>query len=73
MSMACLYLLNKCDCSVGKQFPKFQFELQKHSVHHSLLYNMFGKAERSFDRRVKNLKCGCHGSLLLQPCKATLK
>ena len=27
--MACIYLLGKCDCSFGRQFPKFQFDLQR--------------------------------------------
>ena len=29
MSMACLYLLGKCGCGSGRQFPKFQFDLQR--------------------------------------------
>ena len=29
MSMACIYLLGKCDCSCRRQFPKFQFDLQR--------------------------------------------
>ena len=29
ISMTCPYLLGKCDCSFGRQFPKFQFDLQK--------------------------------------------
>ena len=29
MSVACLYLLGKCDCGFGRQFPKFQFDLQR--------------------------------------------
>ena len=29
MSMACLYLLGKCDCIFGRQFPKFQFDFQR--------------------------------------------
>ena len=35
MSMASLYLLGKCDCSCGRQFAKFQFDLQR--KHHLLL------------------------------------
>ena len=29
MSMTCLYLLGKCNCSFRKQFPKSQFDLQR--------------------------------------------
>ena len=29
MSAACLYVLGKCGCSSGRQFPKFQFDLQR--------------------------------------------
>ena len=29
MSMACLDLLGKCDRRFGRQFPKFQFDLER--------------------------------------------
>ena len=50
MSMACFYLLGKCDCSCGRQFPKFQFDLQRKQSSLSLLIDMFGKAEMRVKR-----------------------
>ena len=50
MSMACLYLLGKCGCSCGRQFPKFQFDLQRKQSSLSLLIDMFGKAEMRVKR-----------------------
>ena len=50
ISMACLYLLGKCDCSCGRQFPKFQFDLQRKQRSLSLLIDMFGKAEMRVKR-----------------------
>ena len=50
MSIAYLYLLGKCDCSFARQFPKFQFDLQR--KHRSLLQliDMFGEAEMGMKR-----------------------
>ena len=48
MSMACFYLLGKCDCSCGRQFPKFQFDLQRKQSSLSLLIDMFGKVRVSW-------------------------
>ena len=45
MSAACLYLLGKCGCSSGRQFPKFQFDLQRKQRSLFILMDMFGKAE----------------------------
>ena len=45
MSMACLDLRGKCDCSFGKQLPKFQFDLQRKQRSLSLFIYVFGKAE----------------------------
>ena len=50
MPMACLYLLGKYDCSCGRQFPKFQFDLQRKQCSLSLLIDMFGKAEMRVKR-----------------------
>ena len=44
LSMACLYLLGKCDCSCERQFPKFQFDLQR-KQHSPSLLTMFGKCK----------------------------
>ena len=41
----CLYLLGKCGCSSGRQFPKFQFDLQRKQFSLFILMDMFGKAE----------------------------
>ena len=64
--MACLYLLGKCGCSFGRQFPKFQFDLQKKTaftINYSLIYlvrQKCGWKGNCFDKRVKTLKCGWH-------------
>ena len=52
MSMACLYLLGKCDCSCGRQFPKFQFDLQRKQRSLSLLIDLFRKAEMLVKRQL---------------------
>ena len=45
MSAACLYLLGKCGCSSGRQFPKFQFDLHRKQRALFILMDMLGKAE----------------------------
>ena len=50
MSAACLYLLGKCGCSSGRQFPKFQFGLQRKQRSLFILMDMFGKAEMRVKR-----------------------
>ena len=52
MSMACLYLLGKYDCSCVRQFPKFQFDLQRKQWSLSLLIDLFGKAEMRVKRQL---------------------
>ena len=50
MSVACFYLLGKCDCGSGRQFPKFQFDLQKKQHSLFILMDMLGKAEMGVNR-----------------------
>ena len=50
MSAACFYLLGKCGCSSGKQFRKFQFDLQRKQRALFILMDMFGKAEMRVKR-----------------------
>ena len=50
MSAACLYLLGKGGCSSGKQFRKFQFDLQRKQRALFILMDMFGKAEMRVKR-----------------------
>ena len=85
MSMACLYLLGKCGCSCGRQFPKFQFDLQRKQSSLSLLIDMFGKAEmrvkrwlfwkagEDFKMRVTPVWCGWVGIIVfLSPQKSSV-
>ena len=45
MLVVSLYLLGQCECSFGRQFPKFQFDLQRKQRSLFILMDMFGKAE----------------------------
>ena len=40
ISAACFYLLGKCDCIFGRQFSKFQFDLQRKQCSYSLLIDV---------------------------------
>lgn len=46
MSVACLYVLGKCDCSTGRQFSNFDLTCKENSICYSLLIDVFGKVEK---------------------------
>ena len=45
MSAACLYLLGKRGCISGRQFPKYQFDLQRKLRSLFTLMDIFGKVK----------------------------
>ena len=65
MSLACLFLLGKCDCRFGRQLSKISIWLVKKAftINYSLIFwvrQKCGWKGNCFDRRLKTLKCGWH-------------